>query len=153
MLSLNTDHPPCRTPCAVTHIPDELVKSFPHTKRVGNYLLGRTIGEGSFAKVKEGSPRSKFVRQGQGRFAKVKACSPRSRIVRQGQGSFAKVKEGSPRSKFVRQGQGGSSRRHWRTGDGQSVRTLDGVIGNLSRSYGASPATWDHTVLPATRHR
>jgi len=41
-------------PTAVTHIPDELLKSFPHTKRVGNYLLGRTIGEGSFAKVKEG---------------------------------------------------------------------------------------------------
>ena len=40
-------------PSAVTHIPDELLKSFPHTKRVGNYLLGRTIGEGSFAKVKE----------------------------------------------------------------------------------------------------
>ena len=41
-------------PSAVTNIPDELLKSFPHTKRVGNYLLGRTIGEGSFAKVKEG---------------------------------------------------------------------------------------------------
>jgi len=41
-------------PAAVTHVPDELLKSFPHTKRVGNYLLGRTIGEGSFAKVKEG---------------------------------------------------------------------------------------------------
>ena len=41
-------------PAAVTHIADDLLKSFPHTKRVGNYLLGRTIGEGSFAKVKEG---------------------------------------------------------------------------------------------------
>jgi len=41
-------------PAAVTHIPDEVLDSFPHTKRVGNYLLGRTIGEGSFAKVKEG---------------------------------------------------------------------------------------------------
>jgi len=41
-------------PSAVTHIPDELLRNFPHTKRVGNYLLGRTIGEGSFAKVKEG---------------------------------------------------------------------------------------------------
>jgi len=41
-------------PSAVTLIPDELLKGFPHTKRVGNYLLGRTIGEGSFAKVKEG---------------------------------------------------------------------------------------------------
>jgi len=26
-------------------------------------------------------------------------------------------------------------------------------IGNPSQSYGASPAIWDHTVLPATRHR
>jgi len=26
-------------------------------------------------------------------------------------------------------------------------------IGNLSQSYGASPAIWNHTVLPATRHR
>ena len=26
-------------------------------------------------------------------------------------------------------------------------------MGNPSQSYGASPAVWDHTVLPATRHR
>jgi len=26
-------------------------------------------------------------------------------------------------------------------------------IRNPSRSYRASPAIWDHTVLPATRHR
>jgi len=26
-------------------------------------------------------------------------------------------------------------------------------IGNPSQSYGASHAIWDHTVLPATRHR
>jgi len=25
--------------------------------------------------------------------------------------------------------------------------------GSPSQSYGASPAVWDHTVLPATRHR
>jgi len=24
---------------------------------------------------------------------------------------------------------------------------------NTSQIYGASPAIWDHTVLPATRHR
>ena len=30
-----------------------LMATYPHTKRVGPYLLGRTIGEGSFAKVKE----------------------------------------------------------------------------------------------------
>lgn len=28
--------------------------SFRHSKQVGQYLVGRTIGEGSFAKVKEG---------------------------------------------------------------------------------------------------
>lgn len=33
---------------------DEVIRNYPHTKRVGGYLLGRTIGEGSFAKVKEG---------------------------------------------------------------------------------------------------
>lgn len=32
----------------------QLLNSFPHTKQVGAYLIGRTIGEGSFAKVKEG---------------------------------------------------------------------------------------------------
>jgi len=26
-------------------------------------------------------------------------------------------------------------------------------VGNPSQSYRASPAIWDHTVLPATRHR
>jgi hypothetical protein len=31
-----------------------LLDNFPHTKQVGAYLIGRTIGEGSFAKVKEG---------------------------------------------------------------------------------------------------
>jgi len=25
-------------------------------------------------------------------------------------------------------------------------------MGRPSQSYGASPALWDHTVLPATRH-
>lgn len=33
---------------------DEVIRNHAHTKRVGSYLLGRTIGEGSFAKVKEG---------------------------------------------------------------------------------------------------
>lgn len=40
-------------PAAVTRVDEETLKSFSHTKRVGNYLLGRTVGEGSFAKVKE----------------------------------------------------------------------------------------------------
>lgn len=30
------------------------MKTFPHNKRVGSYLLGKTLGEGSFAKVKLG---------------------------------------------------------------------------------------------------
>ncbi|CAH1777992.1 unnamed protein product [Owenia fusiformis] len=40
-------------PYSVTDVPKELLRTFPHSKRVGNYLLGRTLGEGSFAKVKE----------------------------------------------------------------------------------------------------
>jgi len=27
------------------------------------------------------------------------------------------------------------------------------LMGRPSLSYGASPAVWDHAVLPATRHR
>ncbi|XP_069739665.1 hormonally up-regulated neu tumor-associated kinase homolog A [Narcine bancroftii] len=34
--------------------PQDLVKSFSHTKRVGNYLVGKMISKGSFAKVMEG---------------------------------------------------------------------------------------------------
>jgi len=30
------------------------IKQFPHSKRVGNYLISKTLGEGSFAKVKLG---------------------------------------------------------------------------------------------------
>ena len=41
-------------PAKVTDVPKDVLRSYPHTKRVGNYLLGRTLGEGSFAKVKEG---------------------------------------------------------------------------------------------------
>ena len=41
-------------PGGVTEVPRELLKSFPHSKKVGNYLLGKTLGEGSFAKVREG---------------------------------------------------------------------------------------------------
>nr|XP_057944236.1 hormonally up-regulated neu tumor-associated kinase homolog A [Doryrhamphus excisus] len=32
----------------------DILKNFYHTKRVGNYLIGRKLGEGSFAKVREG---------------------------------------------------------------------------------------------------
>uniref|UniRef100_A0A1A8E3E7 non-specific serine/threonine protein kinase n=1 Tax=Nothobranchius kadleci TaxID=1051664 RepID=A0A1A8E3E7_NOTKA len=33
---------------------EDIVKKFYHTKRVGSYLIGRKLGEGSFAKVREG---------------------------------------------------------------------------------------------------
>jgi len=38
----------------------------------------------------------------------------------------------------------------------KKLNVKDGVIalnGSPFQSYGASPAVWDHTVLPATRHR
>ncbi|XP_048386409.1 hormonally up-regulated neu tumor-associated kinase homolog A isoform X2 [Stegostoma tigrinum] len=35
-------------------MPQDLMKSFSHTKRVGNYLVGKMINKGSFAKVMEG---------------------------------------------------------------------------------------------------
>ena len=41
-------------PNGVTDVSRELLKGFPHSKKVGNYLLGKTLGEGSFAKVKKG---------------------------------------------------------------------------------------------------
>ena len=41
-------------PDKVVEVPPEIIRRFPHTKKVGTYLLGRTLGEGSFAKVKEG---------------------------------------------------------------------------------------------------
>ncbi|XP_070569133.1 MAP/microtubule affinity-regulating kinase 4-like [Ptychodera flava] len=41
-------------PQAVTTVPHDELSKFPHSKRVGQYLLGKTLGEGSFAKVKEG---------------------------------------------------------------------------------------------------
>ncbi|XP_072000215.1 hormonally up-regulated neu tumor-associated kinase homolog A-like [Engystomops pustulosus] len=38
----------------LSQMPQESAKNFPHTKRVGNYLVGRMINKGSFAKVMEG---------------------------------------------------------------------------------------------------
>ncbi|XP_043543436.1 hormonally up-regulated neu tumor-associated kinase homolog [Chiloscyllium plagiosum] len=35
-------------------LPQDLMRSFSHTKRVGNYLVGKMINKGSFAKVMEG---------------------------------------------------------------------------------------------------
>ena len=40
-------------PVKVANVSKEVLRAFMHTKRVGNYLLGKTLGEGSFAKVKE----------------------------------------------------------------------------------------------------
>ena len=40
-------------PQKVTDVPRDVLRNFPHSKKVGNYLLGNTLGEGSFAKVKE----------------------------------------------------------------------------------------------------
>ncbi|XP_038141953.1 hormonally up-regulated neu tumor-associated kinase homolog [Cyprinodon tularosa] len=35
-------------------VPRDLLRSFPHSKRVGSYLIGKMINKGSFAKVMEG---------------------------------------------------------------------------------------------------
>lgn len=41
-------------PPAVAAVPVEHIRGYVHSKRVNNYLVGSTLGEGSFAKVKEG---------------------------------------------------------------------------------------------------
>ncbi|XP_061097566.1 hormonally up-regulated neu tumor-associated kinase homolog [Conger conger] len=41
-------------PACLSKVPRDVVKNFPHTKRVGNYLVGKMINKGSFAKVMEG---------------------------------------------------------------------------------------------------
>ena len=43
-----------RLPPAVAAVPVEHIKGYVHSKRVNSYLVGSTLGEGSFAKVKEG---------------------------------------------------------------------------------------------------
>ncbi|XP_029555265.1 hormonally up-regulated neu tumor-associated kinase homolog A-like [Salmo trutta] len=50
---------PASTPENVVPVPlgspaADILRNFYHTKRVGNYLIGRKLGEGSFAKVREG---------------------------------------------------------------------------------------------------
>ena len=42
-----------RLPPAVATVPKEDWKGYVHSKKVNNYLVGATLGEGSFAKVKE----------------------------------------------------------------------------------------------------
>ncbi|XP_043542744.1 hormonally up-regulated neu tumor-associated kinase homolog A-like, partial [Chiloscyllium plagiosum] len=41
-------------PLPVARVSREAIRNFHHTKRVGSYLIGRKLGEGSFAKVREG---------------------------------------------------------------------------------------------------
>ena len=41
-------------PPAVAAVPVEHIRGYVHNKKVNNYLVGSTLGEGSFAKVKEG---------------------------------------------------------------------------------------------------
>ncbi|XP_013875166.1 hormonally up-regulated neu tumor-associated kinase [Austrofundulus limnaeus] len=43
-----------RQPLPSLRVPRELLRSFPHSKRVGSYLVGKMINKGSFAKVMEG---------------------------------------------------------------------------------------------------
>lgn len=43
-----------RLPLLSLKVPRELLRSFPHSKRVGSYLVGKMINKGSFAKVMEG---------------------------------------------------------------------------------------------------
>ena len=40
-------------PESVVNVSKDELEAFANGKRVGSYLLGRTIGQGSFAKVKE----------------------------------------------------------------------------------------------------
>ena len=42
-----------RLPPAVANVPADHVRGYVHSKKVNNYLVGNTLGEGSFAKVKE----------------------------------------------------------------------------------------------------
>lgn len=43
-----------RLPLPSLKVPRDLLHNFPHTKRVGSYLVGKMINKGSFAKVMEG---------------------------------------------------------------------------------------------------
>ncbi|XP_034756494.1 hormonally up-regulated neu tumor-associated kinase homolog [Etheostoma cragini] len=43
-----------KPPLPSLKVPRELLRSFPHSKRVGSYLVGKMINKGSFAKVMEG---------------------------------------------------------------------------------------------------
>ena len=43
-----------KLPPAVANVPHEDTRAYLHSKMVDKYLVGNTLGEGSFAKVKEG---------------------------------------------------------------------------------------------------
>ncbi|XP_008937030.1 PREDICTED: hormonally up-regulated neu tumor-associated kinase-like, partial [Merops nubicus] len=43
-----------KIPACFNKMPQETMKTFPHSKQVGNYLVGKMINKGSFAKVMEG---------------------------------------------------------------------------------------------------
>lgn len=43
-----------KLPPAVSAVPEDHIRGYIHSKRVNSYLVGSTLGEGSFAKVKEG---------------------------------------------------------------------------------------------------
>lgn len=43
-----------KIPDCFNKMPQETGKTFPHSKQVGNYLVGKMINKGSFAKVMEG---------------------------------------------------------------------------------------------------
>ncbi|XP_071403943.1 hormonally up-regulated neu tumor-associated kinase homolog A-like isoform X2 [Pithys albifrons albifrons] len=43
-----------KIPAFFNKMPQETGKTFPHSKQVGNYLVGKMINKGSFAKVMEG---------------------------------------------------------------------------------------------------
>ena len=40
-------------PPAVASVPSEHIRGYVHNKKVNHYLVGSSLGEGSFAKVKE----------------------------------------------------------------------------------------------------
>ena len=42
-----------KLPPAVANVPKDDIRGYVHSKRVNSYLVGSTLGEGSFAKVKE----------------------------------------------------------------------------------------------------
>lgn len=42
-----------KLPAAVANVSTDHIRGYLHSKKINNYLVGSTLGEGSFAKVKE----------------------------------------------------------------------------------------------------